>query len=461
MSLRKVIFWLHLAAGVVAGIVILIMSATGVALAFEKEIVAWAERGQRIVAAPSSDAKAKTLDELLAAVREANPERRPSAITVEADRTQAVAFGFGRTNTVYGNPYTGALAEGGAAGLRDFMRVMIEWHRVLGRTEGSRNTGKAITGACNVAFLVLTATGLYLWWPRKWTAATLRAISVPALRLRGKARDWNWHNALGLWSAPVLIVLTATALPISYKWAGDLIYKMTGTPVPASGGPGGGGAAVEVPTPAPGSKRLGWQALLAATQAEAPGWKQVTFRLEGPGGRGPRTETGRGTNSPVEMKDGGAPAQPAKAENGVRKELPPAADSQPGEGRGRREGGGEGRRTPQAVTAVVKLRDAWPKFSTVQLSLDPFTGKVLKRETYDDFNPGRKVRSWTRFLHTGEALGWGGQALAGAGSLSGVVLVWTGLALAARRLLSWTRRVKPEPSVAGVEMGAAPQEEPR
>ncbi len=47
MPVRKIIFWLHLIAGVVAGIVILIMSATGVALAFEKEIIAWAERDVR------------------------------------------------------------------------------------------------------------------------------------------------------------------------------------------------------------------------------------------------------------------------------------------------------------------------------------------------------------------------------------------------------------------------------
>ena len=46
---RKILFWLHLIAGVVAGVIIFIMSATGVALAFEKEIIAWAERDVRRV----------------------------------------------------------------------------------------------------------------------------------------------------------------------------------------------------------------------------------------------------------------------------------------------------------------------------------------------------------------------------------------------------------------------------
>jgi uncharacterized iron-regulated membrane protein len=38
-----------------------------------------------------------------------------------------------------------------------------------------------------------------------------------------------------------------------------------------------------------------------------------------------------------------------------------------------------------------------------------------------------------RFLHTGEALGWPGQLLAGLFSLFSVVLVYTGFALAWRR----------------------------
>jgi uncharacterized iron-regulated membrane protein len=83
----------------------------------------------------------------------------------------------------------------------------------------------------------------------------------------------------------------------------------------------------------------------------------------------------------------------------------------------------------------VKERGAWPLFAITQLTLDPFTGGVLRQENFTDYNLGRKIRSWTRFLHTGEALGWAGQTVAAMASFGGVVLVWTGLALACRRLL--------------------------
>ena len=92
----------------------------------------------------------------------------------------------------------------------------------------------------NVAFLVLAISGLYLWWPRKWSREAWRAITAMRFNLKGKARDWNWHNAVGFWTAPILIVLTLTAMPISYRWAGDLIYKVTGS-TPPTNAPSGGG----------------------------------------------------------------------------------------------------------------------------------------------------------------------------------------------------------------------------
>ena len=392
MRLRKVLFWLHLIAGLVAGVVILIMSVTGAALAFEKEIIACAERDVRRVTPPAADAKPLPLDELLARAREAKPGERPSGITLEADPGLAMMVSFGRTNAFYVNPYTGAVREQEAKGTRVFMQAMIEWHRYLGGQE-KRALGKAVTGACNAAFLFLAVSGLYLWWPRQWAANTLRAIGLMNFKLSGKARDWNWHNAVGLWTAPVLIVLTATAMPISYQWAGNLIYRITGSPLPAPGTPpGASGPAVELPTPPEGAKPLGLAAMFEAAQKAYPNWKQISQRTAGPG-RSTRPVATSGT---------------------------PAAT-------------GVDRPSPQPITLAVIEHGQWPLFTNTQLALDPFTGAVLRKESFGDANLGRQVRSWTRFLHTGEALGIAGKALAGAALGAAALLVWTGFALAWRR----------------------------
>jgi len=44
---RKIVFWLHLISGVIAGVVIFIMSVTGALLSFEKNITGYAEREMR------------------------------------------------------------------------------------------------------------------------------------------------------------------------------------------------------------------------------------------------------------------------------------------------------------------------------------------------------------------------------------------------------------------------------
>jgi hypothetical protein len=41
MSLRDVLFWAHLSIGVTAGLVVILMSVTGVLLAYQRQLIAW------------------------------------------------------------------------------------------------------------------------------------------------------------------------------------------------------------------------------------------------------------------------------------------------------------------------------------------------------------------------------------------------------------------------------------
>jgi uncharacterized iron-regulated membrane protein len=66
--IRSVFFWLHLAAGLAAGIVVLIMSVTGVLLTFEKQVIYYADT-RNISLTPSASATPLPIDTLLARVR--------------------------------------------------------------------------------------------------------------------------------------------------------------------------------------------------------------------------------------------------------------------------------------------------------------------------------------------------------------------------------------------------------
>ena len=75
-----------------------------------------------------------------------------------------------------------------------------------------------------------------------------------------------------------------------------------------------------------------------------------------------------------------------------------------------------------------------------QLVLDRATNDVVRWEPFSSYTRGRQLRSILRFAHTGEVLGIAGQTIAGLVSTGGAVLVFTGLALAIRRLLAWIAR---------------------
>lgn len=236
-AFRKVLFWLHLTAGLIAGIVIFIMSVTGAALSFEKNIAEFFERDQRYVAAPPENARKLAVTEILTKVRESKPDAKPSAIALPNQPNAAWQVSLGREGAVFVNPYTGEITGEGAKGVRGFFRTMTDWHRWIALSGDNRPLGKAITGACNLAFLFLAISGIYIWFPRRSNWKHYKAAMTPRWKVRGKARDFNWHTVIGFWTSLVLIILTLTATVISYQWASNLLYTLTGNEVPQQNSP--------------------------------------------------------------------------------------------------------------------------------------------------------------------------------------------------------------------------------
>lgn len=384
---RSVVFWLHLAVGVTAGLLIGFMSLTGVLLAFEPQISDWLERDRRTVT-PLPGAARLPLETLVARAREARPAQRPSSVTLRSDPAAALVVSFGRAGgAVFVDPYRGTVL-GGLSPVHDFLNTVLEWHRWL----GTREVGKPITGAANLAFLGLVVFGVYIWWPRRWTAAALRQVTRFDPRLRGRARDFNWHNAIGIWCAPVLLVLTLTGVVMSYQWANDLLYRLTGSaPLPPAstaarpggqpGHPGAPGGRPREDRPARATDTrpaTGTAALWARAERQVPGWVAISLRVA------PR------------------PDGPA--------------------------------------TFFIQEPAGWHPAPRSQLVLDASTAEVVRWEPYSGQSLGRRLRSWVRPLHTGEAGGVIGQSVAFLASTGGSFLVWTGLALAWRRSRSWRRR---------------------
>jgi uncharacterized iron-regulated membrane protein len=414
MKPRTLLFWTHLAAGLVAGSVILIMSVTGTLLTFQQSVLKMVERSQRFVEVPAGAGRLDA-DALLARVRQAVPDAEPTTVTLDSDRRASASVALGQRGTVFVNPYTGDILGSGSARARAFYRSVTSWHRYLSVEGEHRAAARAITGACNAAFLVLALSGIYLWWPRQWTWRHVSAVTLFRRGLRGKARDFNWHNVIGFWCAPVLVVLTASGMVISYTWASNLVYTLTGSPRPAAAAGRGGGPGAEAGGRGGGRGRGNGPGQSEARR-EAPG-EPGRGDLSG-GGRAPRDES----HSPASTLE----PLVARAERQVPTwrtmtlRLPP------------RPGG------PVAIS--MSDRDHWNSYARSTLTLDGRTGADLRWEPYAATSLGQKARGWLRFAHTGELGGLTGEALAGVASAGGAFLVWTGVALALRRLSAWRAR---------------------
>jgi flavodoxin len=194
-------------------------------------------------------------------------------------------------------------------------------------------------------------------------------------RLRGKASDWNWHNVIGFWSSAVLVVLTLTAAVMSYPWANDLLYTLTGSEPPPRAQATSPMAQAQqrrgAGEPREHKPLASFDAFLGRAKQQVPGWMMMMMR------------------------------------------LPPRGDG--------------------PVTLLIQEPTAPHIFARSQLQLDRATTAIVKWEPYAAASTGRKLRIWVRGLHTGEALGIVGQTVAGLASLGGCFLVWTGFAMAWRR----------------------------
>jgi uncharacterized iron-regulated membrane protein len=390
--LRNVIFWMHLCCGVAAGVVVLIMSVTGAALTYEKQVLEWADR-RAWTASPQVDARQLPPETLLAKVVDAQPGAAPTGMTLRADPSAPATVTLDGNKTLLVDPYSGVIIGEPPAALRSFFRTMTTWHRYLALEGASRATGKAITGAANLAFLFIVLSGVYLWFPRVWTSIQFKSVLWFRGGLASKARDFNWHNVIGFWSAVPLAIVVAGAVPISYPWASNLVYHLVGDTPPPPAAAAARPAGERGQQPKPTYFTTGLDASWLAAEAQVPAWRTISTRLA------------TSERAPIVLTvDEGYGGQPQKRQT---------------------------------------------------LTIDRATATITKNETFAQLSAGRRARSWLRFAHTGEFYGLAGQTVAGIVSAGGAVLVYTGTALACRRLIAWVRRRRRAETDSGEETARA------
>jgi uncharacterized iron-regulated membrane protein len=377
-TIRRALFWAHLVSGLVAGAFILVMSVTGVVLAFESEILDFIDRDVRRLTPPTG-ASPMPLDALLAKVLAEHPELAAGTLSVPSAPDEAYRLSARGGAALYVDPYTGRATPLPSSSAHHALHVVEEIHRFLGLEGDAQPIGKLIQGSANLAFVFLCLSGLWLWFPRKWTRNALRPLLRLVKTKSARARDFNLHAVFGIWSLLALLVISASALPISFAWAHELLCAAFGEQAPAERGFG----MLRVPpapvaAPEPGQARLSLEEVRRVASGAYPGHDALIFSL---------------------------------------------AASRPGE-------------AERPLDVHVLMPDLFATRGRIMLQIDPYRGAILSSVAFADRSPGLRARVWARFLHTGEAFGLVGKLIATLATAASSVLVVTGVTLFWRRRMA-------------------------
>ncbi|WP_298713868.1 PepSY domain-containing protein [Chitinophaga sp.] len=200
----------HLYLGIIAGAILCVVGLTGSVLVFQDEIDAALNPSLFEVSATQQKIP---LENIVSLVRERYPDRQFEYVMDTRPDATGGTYRFYRFDTkeeFFVNPYT-AEVLGGRPVDSAFIRIILNIHTTLLVPVA----GKYITGIAALCMLILTISGLRLWLPAKWKQ--LRAAMKVNFRTSGKRQNYDWHNVLGLYSSPVIILLSLTGFAITFS----------------------------------------------------------------------------------------------------------------------------------------------------------------------------------------------------------------------------------------------------
>lgn len=228
--LRKFIFWSHLVVGISAGVIIFIMSATGVLLTYERQIEEWDEARHNVK--PQAQQQRLTTDAVLTIMRQKHPNENHFYIRWVNEEGRAIPAWAGKHNYLI-SPYSGEIIQTGASWIVDSVHLITDLHRWLALTGKQQPIGKAITAYSNLLFLFLIISGAYLWLPRKLNWRSIKTNLTFKKQPKNKhAKHFNWHHVFGAWALIPLFFIVITATIFHFPWANQAIYGMYGEDAP-------------------------------------------------------------------------------------------------------------------------------------------------------------------------------------------------------------------------------------
>jgi uncharacterized iron-regulated membrane protein len=259
---RKLFLTLHLYLALIAGVFVIILGLTGSIMAFEPELDHLLHANLWRV---NPVGHAKSLTEIARLVNERFPGEAISGYTLSSSPALSYQVALKR-GTAYINQYTGE-----TIGVRppgpDFLSYVHQLHLRLAWPTRS-DPGKKIMAGAGVVILLLSISGLYLWWPLK------------RFTFNSTSSGWRFwfdaHNAIGIFSFVFLIILSFTGVMIGFdEMTVPLMYGITGSQPSEQ---------PKTPAPPPDAKPIGVDRAMEIAAAAIPGATPFAINIPGPKG---------------------------------------------------------------------------------------------------------------------------------------------------------------------------------
>src|SRR5690606_2257469 len=214
-SIRKLIHDIHLWLGLGSAIILFLVCLSGTILVFEKEIESFFS-GEVSVEATSNK---ETVASLTQTLKESN-NGFVTGVTIPSTIQEPYIFAVKkdlkdrRGSQVLVDPYTATIHEIKKTGADDFMQTMFRLHRWLLL---ETNVGRPIVGVATIIFLILSISGIVLWFPKKIKWKTVKQGFKIKTNANWKRINHDLHNTLGFYSCIVLIIMCITGLCWSFE----------------------------------------------------------------------------------------------------------------------------------------------------------------------------------------------------------------------------------------------------
>jgi uncharacterized iron-regulated membrane protein len=211
--LYRLLFSLHLYAGLLAGFFVVIIALSGSVIVYWRELDELLNPGMQVV---SATGPVVGMDQVVQTLRKdfpghtgvwriKTPRREGAPFVAEyydpPERSSSLA------SYVLIDPYTGLQRS-----TWYWNETLVSWIYTLHMYLQIGSAGHHIVGWMGILLLLMTLSGLYLWWPPRFG----RSAFLMDLRSDWPRFEFDSHRLAGLYSLVVILVVTVTGINIVY-----------------------------------------------------------------------------------------------------------------------------------------------------------------------------------------------------------------------------------------------------